>query len=377
MSGRFKHLLEPIRDLASNWNVDIAHDLEQYLNELEVIQISLDGGNTIMNFAEAALLIQVQARGRRLESVVMCSWQGSTCVYSRKVEYLHRLVFAVLEIITDRQQKQREDAEDADDNEPEVWVPVCLWLCFHAVFRNVLLTKFNSLLSMTSERPRALRSISTRWSCIARCWPAESCTLQAENDGGHAKSNQNSMLLMLSLDVDNENPDPNKDLRFLLLVMPSLLTLLPGCQLLQSTPPAPCSSTRACRVFLVSSRILYLCFPSVDSMIDNKLERSLDVEKIRSDVSSTTNVSTEADAKEQEQEQEKAFNDPNITNIARDQEQTIEFDMNFDHEDDGEDEADGCEEGGEVGKPMYPLSLSKVEQKMYEDGKRTVRMKRS
>ena len=41
MSGRFKHLLEPIRDLASNWNVDIAHDLEEYLNELEMLQVKI------------------------------------------------------------------------------------------------------------------------------------------------------------------------------------------------------------------------------------------------------------------------------------------------------------------------------------------------
>lgn len=56
---RFKHLLEPIRDLAVNWNVDIARDLEGYLGELEVLEISLDGGSNLLNFAEAALLIQV------------------------------------------------------------------------------------------------------------------------------------------------------------------------------------------------------------------------------------------------------------------------------------------------------------------------------
>jgi hypothetical protein len=55
---RYKHLLEPIRDLTVNWNVDIARDLEGYLGELELLEISLDGGN-LLNFAEAALLIQV------------------------------------------------------------------------------------------------------------------------------------------------------------------------------------------------------------------------------------------------------------------------------------------------------------------------------
>jgi condensin-2 complex subunit H2 len=46
--------------LAQNWNIDVAKDLEDYLDELEHIQISFDGGKTSLNFAEAALLIQVR-----------------------------------------------------------------------------------------------------------------------------------------------------------------------------------------------------------------------------------------------------------------------------------------------------------------------------
>ena len=33
--SRFAHLLQPIRDLAANWDVDIAAELEDYLGELE------------------------------------------------------------------------------------------------------------------------------------------------------------------------------------------------------------------------------------------------------------------------------------------------------------------------------------------------------
>lgn len=47
------------RDLASNWKINIAEDLEDYLDELESISINFDGGCTNLNFAEAALLIQV------------------------------------------------------------------------------------------------------------------------------------------------------------------------------------------------------------------------------------------------------------------------------------------------------------------------------
>jgi hypothetical protein len=100
---RFAALLKPIRDLTENWDVDIAHLLEDYLEELEELRLPssltslslvssslpntsettrLEGQHSL-NFAEAALLIQ-----------------GSTAIYSKKVEYLHHLVFQALELIT-------------------------------------------------------------------------------------------------------------------------------------------------------------------------------------------------------------------------------------------------------------------------------------
>ena len=36
-TDKFAHLLEPIRDIAENWSVDIATELEEYLEELEGI----------------------------------------------------------------------------------------------------------------------------------------------------------------------------------------------------------------------------------------------------------------------------------------------------------------------------------------------------
>jgi condensin-2 complex subunit H2 len=85
LQSRFHHLLQPIRDLAQNWNIDIAQDLESYLDQLDDIQVSVDGGQSLVNFAEAALLIQ-----------------GSACVYSRKVDLLSHLVQHVLDIIFSR-----------------------------------------------------------------------------------------------------------------------------------------------------------------------------------------------------------------------------------------------------------------------------------
>ena len=108
---RFAHLLQPIRELTKNWDVDVASELADYLEEvtwmagyylgfvviaiwaysggtrcyhvciitswlfqLDEMCITFDGGKTTLNFAEAALLIQ-----------------GSTCIYSKKVIQLTRV----------------------------------------------------------------------------------------------------------------------------------------------------------------------------------------------------------------------------------------------------------------------------------------------
>ena len=52
--GRWAHLLQPIRELSANWDVDLASDLGDYLAELERIEFSFDGGHTSLNFAEGA-----------------------------------------------------------------------------------------------------------------------------------------------------------------------------------------------------------------------------------------------------------------------------------------------------------------------------------
>ena len=46
--------LRPIRDLAKNWNIDVASELEDYMEELEDIKVSFDDGETELNFAEGA-----------------------------------------------------------------------------------------------------------------------------------------------------------------------------------------------------------------------------------------------------------------------------------------------------------------------------------
>lgn len=102
VESRFAHLLQPIRDLTKNWEVDVAAQLGEYLEELDQICISFDGGKTTMNFIEAALLIQ-----------------GSACIYSKKVEYLYSLVYQALDSISNKKRERQPcsvgpDGKDAD-----------------------------------------------------------------------------------------------------------------------------------------------------------------------------------------------------------------------------------------------------------------------
>ncbi len=81
---RFRKFLEPLKDLAQNWNIDVAKDLEEYLHELEGLTVTFGAnGASNLNFAEAALLIQ-----------------GSAVVYSKKVEYLYSLIYHALDVLS-------------------------------------------------------------------------------------------------------------------------------------------------------------------------------------------------------------------------------------------------------------------------------------
>ncbi|KAK5877181.1 hypothetical protein CesoFtcFv8_026452 [Champsocephalus esox] len=107
--SRYAHLLQPIRELTKNWEIDVASELNDYLEELDEMCITFDGGKIRLNFAEAALLIQ-----------------GSASIYSKKVELLHRLVYQTLEYINDSNKKNRKqrvvspgDGQDGEDGDAE------------------------------------------------------------------------------------------------------------------------------------------------------------------------------------------------------------------------------------------------------------------
>ncbi|NXW99426.1 CNDH2 protein, partial [Larus smithsonianus] len=102
VESRFLHLLQPIRDLTKNWEVDVAAQLGEYLEELDQICISFDNGKTTMNFIEAALVIQ-----------------GSACVYSRKVEYLYSLVYQTLDFISNKKREKLPSSVGKDDRDAD------------------------------------------------------------------------------------------------------------------------------------------------------------------------------------------------------------------------------------------------------------------
>lgn len=55
-TSRFASLLQPLRDLADNWNIDIARELEQYIELLEGATFTVGDGGPRLNFAEGLLL---------------------------------------------------------------------------------------------------------------------------------------------------------------------------------------------------------------------------------------------------------------------------------------------------------------------------------
>ncbi|CAN6199195.1 unnamed protein product [Urochloa humidicola] len=99
--GRFP-ILQANRDPESNWEVDVAKSLEEYLLKICSGEVTGEDGLHSVNFAEAALLLQ-----------------GSVQVYSRKVEYLYSLVLHALEFLSQKKQDQQENGSaHTNENDP-------------------------------------------------------------------------------------------------------------------------------------------------------------------------------------------------------------------------------------------------------------------
>jgi hypothetical protein len=111
--------------------------------------------------------------------------QGSTSVYSRKVEYLHRLVLQVLDVIDHKLSRElRKDAAEQGENDPEDEFPAD--------------PEFISLDDIPEAKSSAIDMVEKN---------------DAARDGADDALSGAPMVVMMNMEVDNDNPDPNKDLR--------------------------------------------------------------------------------------------------------------------------------------------------------------------
>jgi len=94
---RFAELLKPIKDLTQNWEVPLAEILSGYMDELQQVTITFDGGQTSVNFAQAALVLQ-----------------GTASVYSKKVDFLWQMVLKTTELLRNKSENEN-SAEDGGD----------------------------------------------------------------------------------------------------------------------------------------------------------------------------------------------------------------------------------------------------------------------
>uniref|UniRef100_A0A915PNM2 Condensin-2 complex subunit H2 n=1 Tax=Setaria digitata TaxID=48799 RepID=A0A915PNM2_9BILA len=106
---KYSFLLQPVRDLQKNWDIDISHLLEEFVEKLRELNDeakSEDGKikrEEKFNFAEAAILIQ-----------------GSTMVYGKKVEYVHELARGFYEQLRDKKTSRKGNIDNMEEEEDDV-----------------------------------------------------------------------------------------------------------------------------------------------------------------------------------------------------------------------------------------------------------------
>ena len=110
-ASRF-HIPQANRDLQSNWELDLAKNLEEYLLKICSGEVSSDQESSI-NFAEGSIRNPKCSLFEDFLWFLGNFWwiflflaalllQGSVQVYSRKVEYLYSLVLAALEFLSQK-----------------------------------------------------------------------------------------------------------------------------------------------------------------------------------------------------------------------------------------------------------------------------------
>lgn len=92
--GRLLAMLQPLRQLESNWSVDIAGELSSYYEELSCLDFEVDG-ITGLDFTDAALVVY-----------------HSSCTYSKKVEHLMKLTMSALESAKVKRKAKKGNSRD-------------------------------------------------------------------------------------------------------------------------------------------------------------------------------------------------------------------------------------------------------------------------
>lgn len=87
---RWASLLQPIKQLERNWDIDIASELTDYLEELSGLTFEVDGLANL-DFAEAAMVIH-----------------SSSCTYAKKVDYLLKLTHAAIDSAKAKQSSKKQ-----------------------------------------------------------------------------------------------------------------------------------------------------------------------------------------------------------------------------------------------------------------------------
>ncbi len=128
------NLIKPIKSLADNWGINVANELELYLDELSNVIVSLDGivsstaddiDNNDDDDDDPHLPMKSSKRKKKISKMFSFAEaaliiQGSAMVYTKKVDFLHQLVITTLKLLrektaaTDISGKRKRNIDDDD-----------------------------------------------------------------------------------------------------------------------------------------------------------------------------------------------------------------------------------------------------------------------
>jgi len=96
--ARFAELLKPIKDLTQNWQVPLADILSNYIEDLQHMEVTFDGGQTSVNFAQAALVLQ-----------------GTASVYCKKVDFLWAFLNKMIDMLHSKKGGDADGTEEGGE----------------------------------------------------------------------------------------------------------------------------------------------------------------------------------------------------------------------------------------------------------------------